>query len=46
MITTMDLESGKHNRFLKVLTRITRPINGIEDIGEVTVELYHAGIFK
>ncbi|MCF7913066.1 MAG: hypothetical protein K9M99_11095 [Candidatus Cloacimonetes bacterium] len=45
-ITTIDLESGTHKRFLKVLTKLTKLIKTKEDVRNVTVELYHSSLFK
>ena len=45
-ITTIDLEPGQKERFLKVLTKITQVLRNIDDLGVITVEVYHPGIFK
>ena len=45
-ITTIDLKAGEKQRFLKVLTKITQLIKNKADIGNVTVELYHSGLFN
>lgn len=45
-ITTIDLASGENKRFLKMLTKFTKPVKNPDEIVEVTVELYHASLFK
>ena len=45
-ITTIDLDSGKKLRFLKVLTKLTKRIDSKEDVHSVSVEIYHSSLFK
>jgi hypothetical protein len=45
-ITTIDLDSGKKLRFLKVLTKLTKLIKNKDDVHSVSVELYHSSLFK
>jgi len=45
-ITLIDLKSGDKQRYLKVLTKLTKLIKNKDDVASVSVELYHSSLFK
>jgi len=45
-ITIIDLKSGEKQRYLKVLTKLTKLIKSKADVASVSVELYHSILFK
>ncbi|MDP8221619.1 MAG: hypothetical protein P9X26_09745 [Candidatus Stygibacter frigidus] len=45
-ITIIDLKSGEKQRYLKVLTKLTKLIKNKDDVASVSVELYHPSLFK
>lgn len=45
-ITTINLPAGSQKRFLKTLTKFNTVIKSPDDIADITVEIYHPGLFN